>query len=102
LFSKLGPLIKPIFGKMSGGGGRLFTDMLEKSSPVFLKWAMGAVVHWDNKIIPPNIYQLAGDNDLIFPYKKLKNVILVKGGTHIMVFDRAKEINKILKGILKK
>jgi len=102
LFSKLGPLIKPIFGKMNNGSGRLFSDMLEKSSPVFLKWAMGAVLHWDNKTIPANIYQLAGDEDLIFPYKKSKNVILVKGGTHIMVFDRAKEINKILKGILKK
>ncbi len=102
LFSKLGFLIKPIFGKMNGGSGRLFNDMLKRSSPIFLKWAMGAVLHWDNKTIPTNIYQLAGDKDLIFPYKKLKNVILVKGGTHIMVFDKAVEINKILKGILKK
>ena len=101
-FSKLGPLIKPIFGKMNDGSGRLFNDMLAKSSPVFLKWAMGAVLYWDNKTIPPNIYHIAGDKDMIFSYKKLKNVILVKGGTHIMVFDRAVEINKILKDILKK
>ena len=87
---------------MSGGSGRLFNDMLVKSSPVFLKWAMGAVLHWDNKTIPANIYHIAGDKDLIFSYKKLKNVILVKGGTHIMVFDKAVETNKILKDILKK
>ena len=49
LFSKLGFLIKPIFGKMEGGSGRLFNDMLAKSSPVFLKWAMGAVLYWDNQ-----------------------------------------------------
>jgi len=102
LFSKLGFLIKPIFGRMNGGSGRLFNDMLEKSSPVFLKWAMGAVLHWDNKTIPANIYHIAGDKDLIFSYKKLKDVLLVKGGTHIMVFDRAHEISKILKGILNK
>jgi len=58
LFSKLGFLIKPIFGKMEGGSGRLFNDMLAKSSPVFLKWAMGAVLHWDNKTIPANIYHI--------------------------------------------
>lgn len=102
LFSKLGFLIKPIFGKMNGGSGRLFNDMLEKSSPVFLKWAMETVLHWHNETIPANIYHIAGDKDLIFSYKKLKNVILVKGGTHIMVFDKAEEINKILKDILEK
>jgi hypothetical protein len=43
-----------------------------------------------------------GDKDLVFNYKNISNATIIKGGTHIMVFDKAKQINKLLKGILKK
>jgi len=80
----------------------IFKDMLKNASPEFMKWAMGAILHWDNKIIPPNVYQISGDKDLVFPYENLKDAIIVKGGTHIMIFDRAPQINKLLNEILNK
>ncbi len=102
LFTSLGFLIKPIFGKMSAADAWLFNDMLKNSSPAFVKWAMKAVLAWDNKTIPPNVFILTGDSDHVFNYKRIKDAIIVKGGSHIMVFDKAKEINKILKRIFKK
>jgi len=102
LFGAGGVLIKSVFGKMKPEDLWLFKDMLKKSSPVFLKWAMGAVLKWDNQTIPPNVYHITGDTDKVFDYKRIKNATIVKGGTHIMIFDRAKEINKLLKSILKK
>jgi pimeloyl-ACP methyl ester carboxylesterase len=101
-FTSMGFLIKPLFGKMSAADGWLFNDMLQKSSPAFLKWAMKAALAWNNKTVPANVYIITGDKDLIFSYKRIKDAIIVKGGTHIMVYDKAKEINKILKKILKK
>jgi len=80
----------------------LFVDMLKKSSPGFLKWAMAATLKWDNKTIPKNVIQITGDKDLVFSYKRIKDAIIVKGGTHIMIFERAREVTKILKRILKK
>ena len=101
-FTSMGFLIRPLFGKMSDADKWLFNDMLKNSSPTFLKWAMDAVLAWKNEIIPPNVFTIAGDNDLIFPYERIKDAVVIKGGTHIMVYDKAKEINKILKKILKK
>jgi pimeloyl-ACP methyl ester carboxylesterase len=101
-FTKLEFLIKPFFGRMNEADNWLFRDMLKNTSPTFLKWAMDAVLKWDNKIIPPNVIQITGDKDLVFNYKKIKDAIIVKGGTHIMIFENAKEVNKILKRILKK
>jgi hypothetical protein len=101
LFTSMGFMLKPMFGKMSEADLRLFKDMLKNTSPVFVKWAMAAILNWDNKIIPPNIVQITGDKDTLFPYKKLKEAIIVKGGTHIMIFDKAKEINQMLKKIIK-
>ncbi len=101
-FNSMGGMVKPLFGHMSKEDAWLFGDMLKKSSPVFMKWAMYAILHWKNEVIPPNLYHITGDKDLVFDYKRIKNVTIVKGGTHIMIFDKAKEINKLLKGILKK
>ena len=102
LLTLMGFLVKPLFGRMSDADAWLFSDMLKQSSPVFLKWAMGAVVKWDNRIVPPNVYQITGDKDLVFPYRKLKEAEIIKGGTHIMIFDRDVEVNKFLKGVLSK
>lgn len=100
--SKLGFFIKPIFGHFTEQDAWLFKDMLKKSSPVFVKWAMRAVLKWDNQTIPPNVYHIIGDRDRVFSYKRISNATVIKGGTHIMVFDKAKQINKTLKSILKK
>ena len=102
IIQKMGFLVKPIFGKFKENGGWLFEDMLKKSSPTFLKWAMKAALAWNNKTVPPNVYHLIGDKDLVFSYKRIKDAKVIKGGTHIMVYDKAKQINKILKSILRK
>ncbi|MDB4904870.1 MAG: hypothetical protein JWQ63_4151 [Mucilaginibacter sp.] len=102
VFNSMGYLIKPFFGQMNEADTWLFKDMLKNTSPAFLKWAMDAVLKWDNKVIPPNVTIVTGDKDLVFSYKKIKGATVVKGGTHIMVFEKAKEINKILKRILTK
>ena len=102
LLGSVGMVMKPFFGHLKPEDVWLFGDMLKKSSPTFLKWAMSAVLNWENKVIPPNLYHIIGDKDLVFPCKNIKGATVVKGGTHIMVFDKAKQINKLLKGILKK
>lgn len=103
LMTHLSGLIKPMFGNMTADDLSLFKNMLRDSSPIFMKWAMKAILDWRNDSIPPNLYHLIGDKDLVFPYKNIKDpTAIIKGGTHIMVFDKADEINKILAEILQK
>lgn len=102
LMTHLGFLVKPMFGKMSADDLALFKSMLRNSAPVFLKWAMRAVLNWRNNVVLPNLYHIIGDKDLVFPYQNIKNpTAVIKGGTHIMVFDKAAEISALLAGILK-
>jgi pimeloyl-ACP methyl ester carboxylesterase len=93
-------VIKLVFGKMSENDQDLFVNMLKNTSPAFIKWAKKAILYWDNQTVPKNVYHIIGDTDNIFPYKRIKGATIVKGGTHIMIFDRAKEINSWLKEIL--
>jgi pimeloyl-ACP methyl ester carboxylesterase len=101
LMTHVGFLIKPMFGNMNANDLQLFKSMLRNSSPVFLKWAMRAALYWKNNMVFSNHYHIIGDNDLVFPYKNIKNpTAIINGGTHIMVFDKANEINKLLEEIL--
>ncbi|MEO8887093.1 MAG: alpha/beta hydrolase [Mucilaginibacter sp.] len=102
LMTSSGIFIELLFGKMNPEDLWLFKDMLKKSSPVFLKWAMAASLKWKNNIVPANVYHITGDKDLIFPCKKIKDATVIKGGTHIMIFDKAKQVNKLIKSILNK
>ncbi|WP_426667546.1 hypothetical protein ACPPVU_16105 [Mucilaginibacter sp. McL0603] len=96
----MGFMVKKVMGKMSKHHQELFISMLKSTSPKFVKWAMGAILHWDNQTIPKNVYHITGDKDKIFPYKRIKGATVVKGGTHIMIFNKAKQINTWLKEIL--
>ena len=102
VITSAGFLIQPIFGKMSDADLWLFNDMRRNTSPIFLRWAMGASLNWDSTTSPANVHHIHGDKDRIFPVKNLKGTTILKDGTHIMIFNYAKEINKWLKSILKK
>jgi len=52
--------------------------------------------------IPPNVYHIHGDKDRVFSVKNIRDATIVKDGSHIMIFDKAKQVNKWLKPILKK
>jgi pimeloyl-ACP methyl ester carboxylesterase len=100
LFSKLGIFVKYVFGKMSAEDQWLFINMLENTPPHFAKWALGAILHWENQTIPQNVYHIHGDRDLVFPCNRIKDATIIKGGSHIMILNRAQDINIWLKSIL--
>jgi alpha/beta superfamily hydrolase len=50
--------------------------------------------------IRENTVHIHGTNDAVFPIKKIKNVIKIQGGTHIMILTKAKKISKLIDTIL--
>lgn len=100
MYTSSGLLIRLVMGKISRTHHELFIDMLKKTPPVFAKWAVGAILHWDNHIIPERIYHIHGDRDLMFPYQRIKDAEIVHKGSHLMVMNKSQEINNWLKNIL--
>jgi pimeloyl-ACP methyl ester carboxylesterase len=68
--------------------------------PLYLRWSINQVLNWRNEWLPENVYHLHGENDHIFPLKKVKPTHIVRDAGHFMIMNRYKEINEILKEIL--
>jgi pimeloyl-ACP methyl ester carboxylesterase len=63
---------------------------------VFVDWAISQIVNWKNGWQPENIIHIHGEKDKIFPIKKISPSFVVKDGTHMMIYNRAKEISEFI------
>jgi hypothetical protein len=66
--------------------------------PYYLKWSIEKISDWkfDEN---PNVIQVLGDRDIVFPIKNSKPDYIIKGGTHLFPATKYKEVSKILKEI---
>jgi pimeloyl-ACP methyl ester carboxylesterase len=93
-------LIMPFRGARSKSKQKLFASMKAHTSATFFKWAEYAILYWDNQTVPANIHHINGDQDSVFPAKRIKDATMIKGGTHTIILDHKGEINAFLKDIL--
>lgn len=101
-YSSAGYLIKPLFGKMKGKSGFMFVDMIKNSLPVFMRWAMHAILRWQPKPPATKIYHIIGNKDLIFSHRRITDAnYIIERGSHDMVYTRGAEISQIVQNILK-
>ena len=79
---------------------KLLVDMMRDTDPGFIKWSLGAVVGWNNTTYPKEVIHIHGTADRIIPAKNVKPDHWVKGGSHIMIVNRADEVSRIISGYL--
>ena len=89
-----------LFGVHSEQDNKLLAAILHDTDPAFMKWAIGQIATWKNKVIPDNITHIHGTADRILPIRFVQPDIIVQGGGHLMTVNKASEINGILKSIL--
>jgi pimeloyl-ACP methyl ester carboxylesterase len=65
----------------------------EKSDALYMEWAINEIVNWTNDWYPEKAIHIHGDKDKMFPVRKSAAAILIKGGTHLMILNKAKEIS---------
>ncbi|MCP4457135.1 MAG: alpha/beta hydrolase [Cytophagales bacterium] len=73
----------------------LIKEIMRDSDPKFLKWAIRAIMKWDNEVVPENVFRIHGANDPVLTNRKLPGTITVDKG-HLIVFDQAERISEIV------
>lgn len=63
---------------------------------VFVNWAITQILNWKNNWQPESLIHIHGDNDKIFPVKKINPTRIIKDGTHMIIYNRAGEISEYI------
>ena len=80
---------------------KVFREAASQHSSYYFKWATTEICKWESQGINTPIVHIHGTKDKTFPHRKIKPpVILVEGGDHIMVFNKAEEVSLIINGVL--
>ncbi|MCB0452675.1 MAG: alpha/beta hydrolase [Aequorivita sp.] len=75
----------------------LYQQYLHVRDKQYLDWALEKMVNWSRKEKIKNVVHIHGDKDMVFPIKYIEGCIVIKGGTHIMILNKGREIsNKLL------
>jgi len=92
---------KILISNSSGKNKRYLGYFFTYLDPRYIRWSIEKIVHWRSTVTVHNLYHIHGEKDIIFPSKNLKGKIhLISNGTHAIILQRAKSINKILQRIL--
>lgn len=73
----------------------LLNSILDDTDLRFTKWALSRLTRWENKDRIPNTVKIGGTKDKLFPQKDISS-ILIQGGEHFMIVDKADEVSKII------
>ena len=78
----------------------IIRDIVMKSDPAFISWAMRAILECKGQGPDLPYVQIHGSKDIVLPLRYTSPTHVVPGAGHLMVMDRAEQINDILKEIL--
>jgi len=67
---------------------KLYEKFLSVRDKAYLDWSIEQIVNWKRTEVDPEVIHIHGDKDEVFPIKHIKNVIVVKGGTHVMILTK--------------
>lgn len=85
-----------LLGKLSAKDKHLIDEMVKDIDIAFNEWAVDQVINWKNEEVPENLIHIHGTKDRIFPHYYINNAVWVKGGSHFMIVNCAKEISRMI------
>jgi esterase/lipase len=81
-----------IFSVRSSEDKKIISSMIGASDVDFLNWAIDKIVNLKNEVVHKNLTHIHGTADRILPFKFVQADVIIKGGTHLMIMNRAAEV----------
>lgn len=99
-FKESNIITNSLFGAKTEEEKRFLYEILADTNQDFLQWALLEMARWNNTIKPKHFFHIHGTKDRIIPIRNVEATQLIKNGGHLMVLNRAKEIEEIILKIL--
>lgn len=75
---------------------QIYQEYLSVRDAGYLDWAIEKMVCWNRDTPDENVIHIHGSDDIVFPIEKIKNCIVIEGGTHIMILNKFRWFNREL------
>jgi pimeloyl-ACP methyl ester carboxylesterase len=98
---KVAAIAKRVFTTETKEDKEMLKAIIRESDPEFIKWALHAILQWHNETIPENLIHIHGKKDEILLFKYTRPTHVISKAGHMMVMNRATEINQILSDVLR-
>ena len=88
------------FGEKINQRLKLYEKFLRVRDKRYLDWAVEQVVLWERTVADESVVHIHGEDDDVFPIKNIRNCMVVKEGTHVMILTKYKWLNENLPKII--
>jgi pimeloyl-ACP methyl ester carboxylesterase len=89
-------LVKTAFSSESARDRMVLQEMIREIDDKFINWAIRAIMAWRNDTLPSSYIHIHGTWDRVLPIRFTKPTDLIEKAGHLMILNRASEINRIL------
>ncbi|MBL7739913.1 MAG: alpha/beta hydrolase [Chitinophagaceae bacterium] len=91
---------KWVLGRNEKVQKQIILDIIRETDMDFVKWAVDAILHWNNTEVPKNLTHIHGTGDKLLPYKLVKADYTIPDGRHVLPLDHHKEISDLLRKLV--
>lgn len=88
----LQPIVEPDRKKFKS----TFVSMLSAKPDIYFKRSIGLIINWNRDTCQRDIIHLHGDKDHTIPVRNVEDVIILRGGSHMMTLTSANKVSEIL------
>lgn len=81
------------FGVRTATQKEQLKNIIRNTTKGFNQWAINALVNWKNQEINAPVFHLHGNADKLLPLSFVRPDIVIEGGNHFMIMQKAKEIS---------
>jgi len=94
-------IVRRLFTTETNDDKLTLLEMIRDIDMKFIQWAMDAIPKWINKELPLPYIHIHGTSDKILPIRYTKPTHIIEKGGHLIIMNRAKEINRILENVFR-
>ena len=92
--------IDSLFGKKNTPLALYLKEKFRAMSNIYLNWSLEHILSWEQKEKPTGLIHIHGTADKVFPIEYTQPDIIIRGGSHFMIYTHAKQVSKHLQQIL--
>lgn len=100
LIKSVNGITRYFFGTQDERVDKIFREIQSETNPTYIKWAMTAILNWQNTQHIEAI-RIHGDKDKLLPLP-FKVDHIIQGGGHLMLIDHGEEVSTLIESHLER